>query len=112
MLRSSGTTMGLHYEDAASRRRRGRPLSTETSYGVRLSLNEASQIRALIAMPTEYKPEHPYSRLPGAPYLDFEMWASSEARPLSPPGCSTRRILAHPAASMKQYPLCAIQAVS
>src|SRR5437773_4020860 len=32
------------------------------------------------------------------------MWASSEARPVSLPVCPIRGSLAHPAASMKQYP--------
>lgn len=35
VLRRSGSAMGFHHEDAASRRRRGRPLSTKSSYGIR-----------------------------------------------------------------------------
>jgi hypothetical protein len=38
--------MGFHYKDAASRRRRGRPLSTEASYGLRLEMKRP-QIRTL-----------------------------------------------------------------
>jgi catechol 2,3-dioxygenase-like lactoylglutathione lyase family enzyme len=33
-MKDRGSSMGFHYEDAASRWRRGRPLSTETSHGL------------------------------------------------------------------------------
>jgi hypothetical protein len=39
--------------------------------------------------------ESEYSNTPGAPYLDFEMWASSKARPLSFPRTHAARVPNH-----------------
>jgi hypothetical protein len=64
--------MGFHYEDAASRRRRGWPLSTEASYGLSPEMKKPPNLGHYRKIQTETLPNQLQLDFP----VPFSFWTS------------------------------------